>query len=1037
MRRRVLPVAGALLAAAALSLGAGAPVSSAAGADGASLRSLLRGDACPPGSSVPDESETLGQSGTLPADLAARPDLKATAKAFGECVPHAAQSDSALELAMFAGVQSMRAGADSAGAMRLALAQKASMAAAPTAAVSGTGGTWKTLGQGPLIADDPRFRETYGNGFADLAGRISDFAYSPQSRVLWATAAQGGVWESTDVGATWKSIGDNLPFQSTSGIAWTPAGGAQGTLIVLTGDHAFSNDYAGLGVYWTTNRGATWTHASGVPDGALGFRLAVDPTNPREVYAATGKGLFRSVDAGRSFTDVRIASKEATCKTSTEANCFFANIVTDVAVQRADTFGNKGGTVVAALGWRAGRYPNFQGKPQAPHNGIFRSETGDPGTFARLADGSGITPSEEFGRTEFGPTIGDGQNSDYLYAIVQNSKNFTSGQDDVSETIDGDPLGVGINPTGKTSDLDGIYVSPDFGLTWRLMESARQLANPANGSSLNQLSPLGISAGYQVTYNQWIRPDPTRTINGVPSRLTFGLEEIWQNPVPAPQDGAGEVNTPEGRAGSSNFMTIGNYNSAGACLLTAASRSCSDLRDVSNPLLQTTHPDQHAGIYVPDVEGGGVTLVVGNDGGVYRQHTDSVAPFTQAAFGRGAQTGFNTLLPYGIAMAKDGTAYMGLQDNGEAKIDPKDGKIYMIYGGDGVFTLTEPDNSNVVWEEYPGARIALSTDGGQTFTDVSPDVTDGAFVTPLVMDPLDPKHIVTGGRQIVATTAGAATTTESWKQVHELGTRQNPEDGAAQPKQDDPANQVVALGVRGAAIYAGFCGGCDPVKLHQEFRGGLATNVGGTDKPEKGTDSGWHTAKAKGLPQRLITSLTVDPANPRTVYATLGASSNRFWAPIGALGESAAAAAGGYVYKSTDAGETFTDITGNLPKVQATWSMVRNGQLIVANAIGVFASSNTSGGQYAPLGGTSLPNVPVYQIIPKPGDNNTIVAATFGRGAYTYRFTGAAATGSGTTAPPSTGGRGSLPATGLPLVLPLVAAGLLGGGLALRRRRRA
>jgi hypothetical protein len=71
--------------------------------------------------------------------------------------------------------------------------------------------------------------------------------------------------------------------------------------------------------------------------------------------------------------------------------------------------------------------------------------------------------------------------------------------------------------------------------------------------------------------------------------------------------------------------------------------------------------------------------------------------------------------------------------------------------------------------------------------------------------------------------------------------------------------------------------------------------------------------------------------------------------------------------------------------VQATWPLVRNGQLIVGTAIGVFASRGTNGGTYSPLG-DNLPSVAVYQISLKPGDPNTLVAATYGRGVYTYKF---------------------------------------------------
>ena len=67
-----------------------------------------------------------------------------------------------------------------------------------------------------------------------------------------------------------------------------------------------------------------------------------------------------------------------------------------------------------------------------------------------------------------------------------------------------------------------------------------------------------------------------------------------------------------------------------------------------------------------------VDLIAGNDGGNYKQHSDS-GRFDKASWGEGNQTGFHTLLPYGVAMAKDRTVWAGLQDNGQMRIDPKTG----------------------------------------------------------------------------------------------------------------------------------------------------------------------------------------------------------------------------------------------------------------------------------------------------------------------------------------------------------------------------
>jgi len=91
------------------------------------------------------------------------------------------------------------------------------------------------------------------------------------------------------------------------------------------------------------------------------------------------------------------------------------------------------------------------------------------------------------------------------------------------------------------------------------------------------------------------------------------------------------------------------------------------------------------------------------------------------------------------------------------------------------------------------------------------------------------------------------------------------------------------------------------------------------------------------------------------------------------------------VFKSSDAGETFTDVSGDLPDTPANWSVVHNGHLVVGTDIGVFESCDNTGGTYSQLG-TGLPAVPISTLRLKPGDPDLLVAATYGRGVYTYRF---------------------------------------------------
>ncbi|CAA9519871.1 MAG: hypothetical protein AVDCRST_MAG30-2977, partial [uncultured Solirubrobacteraceae bacterium] len=139
-----------------------------------------------------------------------------------------------------------------------------------------------------------------------------------------------------------------------------------------------------------------------------------------------------------------------------------------------------------------------------------------------------------------------------------------------------------------------------------------------------------------------------------------------------------------------------------------------------------------------------------------------------------------------------------------------------------------------------------------------------------------------------------------------------------------------------------------------------------------------------------ITSVQADPTDPKTVYVTVAGYSRR-WLPVGVLGEdiTGAEVGKGNVFKSTDAGQTFTNISGNMPDVPANWTTVRNGQLVVATNAGVYVSAGTDGGNYELLG-SGLPNAPVFTLEMKPkaaaSEPDTLIAATQGRGVYRYEF---------------------------------------------------
>lgn len=886
-------------------------------------------------------------------------------------------------------------GAYADGAAVHAAAQAARMRAG---SVPGTAGRARPYGRGPLIVDNPRYPEVNGLGLQDNMGRIDSYAWDPKAERLFAAVGNGGIWRSDDLAASWRSAEGNLPTTVTGAVGWTRARG--GTLLALTGEPTFgSSAYTGYGAYWSSDLGKHWRRAKGLPSGALGFAIEVDPARPRRVYAATQLGLFGSRDGGRTYRNLRLPTGKkclGVTNTARHPKCALRNVVTDVVVARGGGVGTdtKRGTVLAAVGWRGGRKKNPDGSIQSKKNGLYRSVSGKRGSFERLP-ADGFATQDAIGRVELGSTTGPQQDHDVLYAVVQDANLLNNGG------VGGIDAPEGTRPPVGTTVLNGLYVSTDFGATWTLLASGSELAaDPASGSALvGTGTATGYQPGVQAWYNLWVQPDPTRqTADGVPTRLVFGLEELWANDAPEtgqPLDGSTPV----------HFRVVGKYFGGSSCLLLSAGLPyCPGDRE-PNDDNATTHPDQQDGIWIRDDDvAGGVQLVVGNDGGAYRYRfeDDDDGELDNSNWGDGDQAGFQTLMPYHASVANDGTVWAGLQDNGNMRIDPDSRKQFETYGGDGFYTAVDPDDANTSYEEYVNAAISVTTDGGTSWKSIDPELTSSKFSNPFAMDPTDSNHLLTAGRQVVETLVGPETdpghvdaaeaddTTTTWRKVFDLGTRRHPGDPDAVATATDPDNSMTAVAVRGAAEYVAFCGHCDTLnKLGPKntFKRGLATNVGGKKSPRKGTARGWHIAPAKGLPNRYITGIAIVPGHRKQLFVTLGGYTRR-WLPPGAVGDRNKFLGKGHLYVSRDGGRTFRNVSGNLPDAPATGVTIRGKQLLVGTDVGAFASAPRGTRQrsprFAPLAG--LPPAPVSSIVLEPDNPNRAVLALYGRGVWSYVF---------------------------------------------------
>jgi len=146
-------------------------------------------------------------------------------------------------------------------------------------------------------------------GPTNIGGRLADLAIDPFAPdTVYAAAATGGVWKSTDAGATLEQAWPDDASQSMGAIAVGP----DGTVWAGTGElnpGGGSITFGGTGIYRSDDGGDSWSRR-GLEDSGTTGRIVVHPTDPRTVYVAAGgslftaggqRGIYRTTDGGRTW----------------------------------------------------------------------------------------------------------------------------------------------------------------------------------------------------------------------------------------------------------------------------------------------------------------------------------------------------------------------------------------------------------------------------------------------------------------------------------------------------------------------------------------------------------------------------------------------------------------------------------------------------------------------------------------------------------------------------------------------------------------
>jgi len=148
-------------------------------------------------------------------------------------------------------------------------------------------------------------------------GRLNCIAFHPSDPdIFWVGAPQGGIWKTTDGGQNWMPLGDRLPAMRISDIAVQTDN--PDVMYICLGDYGYMGlfnvyiarpNHYGLGVYKTVDGGLTWQPTGltfMIEDGFMSLlrRVFINPENPDELVAAGTSGVFRSMDAGDTWTQI-------------------------------------------------------------------------------------------------------------------------------------------------------------------------------------------------------------------------------------------------------------------------------------------------------------------------------------------------------------------------------------------------------------------------------------------------------------------------------------------------------------------------------------------------------------------------------------------------------------------------------------------------------------------------------------------------------------------------------------------------------------